>query len=156
MRLAASFIKSIAQSAPRPPTRYETTSLVWASIPTHVQTSPHPISFFAALTFFALAPTYAHISSHCKRRTRTLRTFSSWNFMHAAPRSTKSLVTVLRATPVIREVERMLFPSTSADITLMRSLSVSVFILSIMLEQTKRVKHFVHLFRILFAFSLPP
>ena len=38
-----------------------------ASMPTHVQTSPHPISFFfSTLTFFALAPTNDQISSHCQ------------------------------------------------------------------------------------------
>ena len=41
------------------------------------QTSPQPISFFSALTFLAFAPMYAHISSHCRRRTVRLRTFLS-------------------------------------------------------------------------------
>jgi hypothetical protein len=38
----------------------------------------------------------------------------------------------------------MLFPSTSAATTLIWSALASLFILSIMLEQTKIVKHFVH------------
>src|ERR1700686_5457134 len=137
-------MKSSAQSAPRPPMRQETTSLVSASIPTHVQTSPQPISFFSGVTFLAFAPTYAHISSHWSRRTDTLRTCLSWKAMHAWPRSTRSFVTVFRATPVIREVERMLLPSTRAATTLTRSSCVSVFIMSIMLELIKMVKHFVH------------
>ena len=57
--------------------------------------------------------------------------------MHAEPRSTSSLVTVFRATPVIQEVERMLFPSTRAETTRIRSSVLSLFILSIMLEQEK-------------------
>src|ERR1700733_2282660 len=60
--------------------------------------------------------------------------------MHAWPRSTRSLVTVFRATPVMREVERMLFPSTRAATTLTRSSFVSAFIMSIMLEQMEGVK----------------
>ena len=54
-----------------------------------------------------------------------------------------NFVTVLRATPVMREVERMLLPSTKAAKTRIRSALLSVFILSIMLEQTGSVKHFV-------------
>ena len=70
--------------------------------------------------------------------------------MQAVPRSTNSFVMVFRATPVIREVERMLFPLTSAATTLTFSSFVSQFILSIMLEQTKSVKHFVQ-FNLLFV-----
>jgi hypothetical protein len=58
---------------------------------------------------------------------------------------------VFRATPVIREVERMELPSTSAATTRTRSPFVSVFILNIMLEQTKISQAFLFIF---FAFCL--
>jgi len=62
--------------------------------------------------------------------------------MQARPRSTKSFVTVFRAIPVIREVERMLFPSTRAAMTRTRSPFASVFIMSIMLEWNQNSQAF--------------
>src|ERR1019366_1457968 len=74
--------------------------------------------------------------------------------MHAVPRSTSNFVTVLRATPVMREVERRLLPSTKAATTWIRSLLLSVFIMSIMLERTNVVKHFLSIWPCFFSFSL--
>src|SRR5437016_6749573 len=96
-------------------------SFVSASNPVHVQTSPHPSAFFSGRTFFAFAPTKHQISSACKRRTRTFRTCSLWNFAQAAPRSTRSFVTVLIETSARRLQERRLFPSTSIPRILARS-----------------------------------
>src|SRR5437667_80528 len=48
-----------------------------ASHAVHVHVSPQPSAFFSGVAFFAFAPTKFQISSHCKRRTRRLRTWRS-------------------------------------------------------------------------------
>lgn len=45
-----------------------------ASSAIQVQTSPQPIASCSGVTFFLFAPTNCQISSHCRRRTRKLRT----------------------------------------------------------------------------------
>src|SRR5947199_9086354 len=55
-------MNSRAQPPSLPPTRYDRTNFVSESIPTQVQTSPHPSAFFSALTFFAFAPTKHQIA----------------------------------------------------------------------------------------------
>src|SRR5882724_10909670 len=67
---------------------------------------PEPSAFFSDLMFLAFAATKHQISSHCRRRTRTLRTFLWWYSPHAAPRSTNSFVTVLIETSARRLVAR--------------------------------------------------
>ncbi len=52
----------------------------------------------------------------------------------------RCFVTVFLATPVIRTVERMELPSTNAAMTWTRRAVLSLFILTIMLEQTRKVK----------------
>src|SRR5207253_626052 len=117
-----------------------THSLVSASNAVHVQVSPQPSAFLSGLAFLALAPTKFQISSHCKRRTRRLRTYLLWYPAQASARSRSRLVTVLRATPVMRDVERMLLPSTKAATTRVCCSLLSRFILTIMLEQCREVK----------------
>ncbi len=53
---------------------------------------------------------------------------------------TRSLTTVFLAIPVIRQVARMLFPSTRAEMTWTRCWRLSLFILTIMLDRACKVK----------------
>ena len=122
---------------------YLTHNFVSASSPVYVQTSPHPSSFFSALTFFAFAPTKHHISSACKRRTRTFLIFSSWNRSQAAPKSTSSFVTVFRETSASRLQLRRLFPSTSILRMEARSGTDRRFMENSLTEPASVVKHIV-------------
>jgi hypothetical protein len=66
---------------------------------------------------------------------RDPRSHRRWNEAHAAPRSASSLTIVFFATPVMRTVERIEFPSTSAAKT---AICVSLgdrFILTTMLDR---------------------
>ena len=58
----------------------------------------------------------------------------------AAPRSTRSLVTVFLAAPVTRQVARMLMPSTRHPTILARLSVLNLFILTILLERSGTVK----------------
>src|SRR4051812_44303112 len=62
------------------------------------------------------------------------RSARSWYSAHTWPRSTRSLVTVFFAAPVIRTVARMLLPSTREPMICARFSVDSRFILTIMLE----------------------
>src|SRR5437667_6720657 len=99
-------------------------------MPTQVQTSPQPSSFFSAFTFFAFAPTKHQISSHCIRRTLRFRTARLWYAAQAQPRSVSNLTIVFLATPVILDVERIEQPSTKQLTTRERVLVSRQFILT--------------------------
>ncbi len=64
------------------------------------------------------------ISSHWTRLALMPRTVWSWNAEQAAPISASSRKTVPFAVPVKRHVARILVPSTSARMTLVRRLDL--------------------------------
>jgi 20S proteasome alpha/beta subunit len=69
-----------------------------------------------------------------------LRTARSWNSAHAVPTALSNARTVPFATPVIRQVERMEFPSTRAATTATCLEKGSLFMSNIMLERSCNVK----------------
>jgi hypothetical protein len=69
--------------------------------------------------------------------------FSTWYASQAAPMSTSNLMTVFFATPVMRTVALMLFPSTSEATTWICLFRGNRFILTIMRERLSKCKHFL-------------
>ena len=69
-----------------------------------------------------------------------LTMFLRWYNLQTWPMSRSNLTTVFLAAPVMRTVERMELPSTSAPKTCTRFYIVSLFILTIMLDRSSKVK----------------
>ena len=89
------------------------------------------------------------------RRLLMFRSILSWKLRQASPKSRVSFWTVFLATPEVRQVAATLQPSTRARTTAQRFSSVSLFILTIMLDRSsivnsqriKKAGHFVPPFR---------
>src|ERR1700730_5916112 len=106
----------LAQSLSRPPTKYETTSLVSASKAVQVQVSPAPSTgFFIAATFFCLAAVKLQISSTWTRLAFTSRTCSLCKAAQTSPAASRSFETVLIDTSHTREIDRRDDPSQSKE-----------------------------------------
>lgn len=69
----------------------------------------------------------------------TFRTCSSWNAAHARPASAWSLMIVLTAVSVIREIDRSDEPSTSILRIAARFAVLSLFVLVMIQESTQSV-----------------